>query len=884
MVTEASILSMLGQDSRKYHSCVATTFSFDFAFFEMSAMRALKAAGVRNTLVLVDERMLTELFEHPSGLEFKVNSGYGLYPMTSRGAFHPKMILCVGRKEGLLAVGSGNLTSSGHGHGSELWSVFHFDRADGPTAGVFAQAWAYMRELTEGLNGNSKEKLEWMKLNAPWLSELPSVPQESFVSLVEASIALRGIAPSDDGLSVMLRDLQGVQVKSITVISPFYDTDGAFLLALSAAFPSITIDVVLETEFGLPPHRLEGGNCRFHDWRCARPEEDVHKRRLHAKLLLFTMADGSEYAIMGSSNATVPGFGTSSERAKNHELNCHIKWSKGGLLQRLGIRLSAKSVIDLGDIPVRQGDLVGQGVETAQRRLLITSAEHIGPLLHVFSEGSFTGTVSLQLFDGHGQALGQIPKLEFKSELQCQLPENIKGIRFIALHDEHGQPLSGRQILQNSFYHLQGNPDRRMEELNNLFNGIESGHFSRVEDLLRYVSFDDEASEPRVAGHQADSVAKPQPDAVGRTLDSYEQFTEVSEAELNRKKGLLTSPNVLIAEFLSKLSNRQLAVESVNQDEQDGSLDADMGLSGEGSSAKEKVNASVILREKKAVHGFITKFHRAVVLPSSEKLAAAPSRSKSYYAPTEVTIAQLSSYIITAQLMRRYLRRPYEFESEVGQESGHFIEMGGQDRDWSLSSYTWNVIPHFLLQLRAGVKRYEHETLRKRASEFLLESSYFSLLHVCNSHWQSVDMPWWNVLMANAVLAAHEAARYHTKELWAEFSSWLTQTSSSEEFMSSQRTEHLKYLRKTVLPRVVPFLHEWDKQRLPLRSAGDLRGGDCIFVSAFGFCMVSKVSPATAEGGYAVGITNPGFPDVSSHLYSERIEIFKSVFVFDWNQ
>jgi hypothetical protein len=885
MVTETSVLSLLGQDSRKYHSCVATTFSFDFAFFEMTAMRAFKAAGVRNALVLVDERMLAELFENPSGLEFHANRGYGVFPMSSKGAFHPKIIFCAGRKEGFLAIGSGNLTASGHGHGSELWSVFHLQDVDGITSGIFAQAWSYLKSLTTGIGGNSKEKFHWMESNSPWLAELPKVPVGQPISLSGNTVALRVIEPVTDGLSAIIRDLKGLEVRSITVMSPFYDSDGAFLDALSEAFPAIRIDVILETEFGLLPHRISGSMFRFHDWNKVSPWNDDHKRRLHAKLILFTLTDGGEYAVIGSSNATRPGHGMPSLGAFNHELNCHILWQKSKLLNKLGIQLSKDSVVKISDIPVRNDNgAVGTG-ESIPKTLRIKFAEHLGFTLHLMTEGTYANPVSVHFFDRHGQFLWRKEGMTLEPEIQISLPNDVNGLAFVAWHDSIGNALSGKQILQNTAFHILGNPDRRLEQLNNIFQGIEDGNFGRVEDLLRFVSFgdDDDSDFPNVISHKVDSSSKGITNVRGEVLTSYEEFTKVPEHVLNRQKGILSSPNVLIAEFLYSLSNRHLALDSIDSDEQTGSLDTDEVEQDVSISKPILRDGNVIIKEKRAVQHFIRKFQTNVIAPWEKLLANAPHRGASTYKPKEITINQLSAYLITAQLMRKYLRRPYIFDIEGKHVSGTYIEIGSSENEIGLSSYTWGVVGPFLTELRVGVKQYHHEALRNKANRFFLESSFMSLLTVCNNHWQNADLPWWNLLMANAVLAAHEAARCDTNQLWTEFSSWLNQTSSSEEFISPQRTEHLKYLRKIVLPRVVPFLHEWDNQRLPLRSAGDLRAGDCIFVSAFGFCLVTSVSTANADGGYAVGITNPGFADVSSPFYRERIEIFKSVLVFDWN-
>jgi len=142
---QEKIFELLGNNSSKYHSCILTTFAFDFSFFEVVAMRALKSAGIRNVLVLQDEGMQQALMETAAMFAFTRNTNYGLFPIKAKGVFHPKMIFCTGKTEGFLAIGSGNLTNGGHGSNDELWSVFHFKNIESPNVKLFSQIWQYIQ-------------------------------------------------------------------------------------------------------------------------------------------------------------------------------------------------------------------------------------------------------------------------------------------------------------------------------------------------------------------------------------------------------------------------------------------------------------------------------------------------------------------------------------------------------------------------------------------------------------------------------------------------------------------------------------------------------------------------------------------------------------------
>ena len=53
---------------RDYHSCIITTYSFDFYYFEKSVIRILRSKGIGNISVFVDSNIF-------QGVEFLTYSG-----------------------------------------------------------------------------------------------------------------------------------------------------------------------------------------------------------------------------------------------------------------------------------------------------------------------------------------------------------------------------------------------------------------------------------------------------------------------------------------------------------------------------------------------------------------------------------------------------------------------------------------------------------------------------------------------------------------------------------------------------------------------------------------------------------------------------------------
>lgn len=163
-----NILSLIGNG--RYHSCILTTFSFDFYFFEMKVMKWLRSCGIRNVNVFIDGHFYSELMQQATGDEMKLATGYSLYPVFEKTIFHPKIWLLFGENEGLLLVGSGNLTNSGNGSNDEIWGAYHFDIKQPQNAPIFSTAWNYVSKLSATTKGIASEKTtRWIAEHSQWL-------------------------------------------------------------------------------------------------------------------------------------------------------------------------------------------------------------------------------------------------------------------------------------------------------------------------------------------------------------------------------------------------------------------------------------------------------------------------------------------------------------------------------------------------------------------------------------------------------------------------------------------------------------------------------------------------------------------------------------------
>ena len=88
-----------------------------------------------------------------------------------------------------MVIGSGNLTSCGHGKNQELWGAFHIQGPDDPKAPLFKAAWKYLLRFKGQLSGISRQKFEWIEKHSGWVASIPDLLPDIWVSLDDATEA-----------------------------------------------------------------------------------------------------------------------------------------------------------------------------------------------------------------------------------------------------------------------------------------------------------------------------------------------------------------------------------------------------------------------------------------------------------------------------------------------------------------------------------------------------------------------------------------------------------------------------------------------------------------------------------------------------------------------
>jgi hypothetical protein len=218
-------MKVAGSFNGRWTSFFATTYSIELEFFDEYLFRRLGEPPL-NATVLTDAGTHARLWttgEDQTRRLRRANRDYLLRPVLfGTGAFHPKTYLFGNASEGVLLVGSGNLTMSGVERGREVFSAFRSTKPD--DAGSIRGWRHWMDDIVERL-ADEEVTYRWLRLRrecGDWLEG--DIAGSRFIGTGERSI-LDQFADGVDG-----------RVDELHVMAPFYDRNALALKALLDRF------------------------------------------------------------------------------------------------------------------------------------------------------------------------------------------------------------------------------------------------------------------------------------------------------------------------------------------------------------------------------------------------------------------------------------------------------------------------------------------------------------------------------------------------------------------------------------------------------------------------------------------------------------------------
>ncbi len=580
---ERSLFQEIPGRRNDFHSAILTSYSFNFHHFEYQVLRVLRQKWITNVAVLVDQHMLDGSIGLASGNLKQLSRSYSVNGIKSTGAFHPKINFLVGDNKLLLFFGSGNITPGGHGKNHELFTIFYADSIDSKQLPILQEAWRYLEGLTKDVAGHNKERIGRQVVSNSSLLGKPKGIKHAFYTLDEAVEVALLYNDSSSVFSQLAAHIPAHQVSRISIVCPYFDEDGATLLALAEYFDQAILDVYLPEEFGLPPLNMQyHDRVNFHKWEATkRGKKELsgkgnYRRKLHSKVFHFE-AEDYEYLMLGSANATRAGIGDLTHKGSNEEFcslykSTHINFPlelgiKGK--KKVDIKSLSRSVIVAGD----EGQKAGY-----QNNTFIKGADLRGNNLEVYlKSNSQSIETNLGLYNSQGEELYQIEISAHENDkFTHNLPSEVvqKELTYVELTGPAGNSISNKQLINYLDKLYLTDPSKANRSINQIINGLETGTVNEFE-ILAYLNDVNQVKDltqskgTKLGARKDKSEDNP---TVGMT---YDEAVEAAKNPLNREKVVRSHNSVRLWESISKMlsDSIQRRDDELENEEEDGSAE-----------------------------------------------------------------------------------------------------------------------------------------------------------------------------------------------------------------------------------------------------------------------------------------------------------------------
>ena len=740
-IERQNVLDLIGRDSRRYHSCIITCYSFDFTYFEERVLPVFRASNIRNVNVFVDGNSLESSQEMLTGKEFSFQKNYSLIPVyKGKGVFHPKIILLTGYHEGLLIVGSGNITSSGLNNNDEIWGAFHFKDNSEKNAKIFYEIWAYLETYFPLALGVGSEKLNWFTNNSPWISTLGNlIGNNSENPIVLTQSFYKNI----------LKEIPKENVLEITVVSPYFDKEGKIIQQLQRDFSPQKINVFID-ESGILPSEFpfeKYSNVKFYHWKDAKNDFNDNFNRLHAKLIHFQYLD-KEILLFGSANATISALGDENNDGINSEVSLLIKREKSdeNWLKQLQIKTPEKTIHFDIIKNFKKNNYTTENKIKLQNAILYV--ENQSNRIVVFTKYPLSEEDTIACFDKFGIKTKNYEYLEINEKTYAF---NSQGEEIFKIAIErNGERISNFSLIHNALNLIKTNPNQLNAELESLLNSDFSEN-NGLTDLLKYVETDwaDETSLQVKTNFTSISKVgvKSAKDEIEKEYEilEYDEFNQKDLTSFYRKFAILQNLNLKIADFFNALakgldSNSQF----IESEELKLVIDNDAENGGEGNKLERKnIDELFALKEINAINNFLTKVYKFLLAKTGSFFLGGKFNDLTILPEDTFNITIFSKFLIALDLINKYRSKKYN--------SLRYIIEGNIDEYYYIKGFLIQTIGLGFLVYHKGFTEYENQYLNQKFESYKTLFSEKIIELVCDIFWKESERKYVSLLLLNLI-------------------------------------------------------------------------------------------------------------------------------------
>ncbi|WP_441278596.1 hypothetical protein AB7783_20055 [Tardiphaga sp. 172_B4_N1_3] len=315
---------------RGYHTSIISTFGIDFDVYENVVLSRLRGAGCHNNILLCDGALLGQSLANVATQPRSAGRLYTVNGKRAAGAFHPKLIIQLGRDGGRIIVSSANMTATGLAGNVELAGEFACGVDDSGEQRLIAQAWSYVMRHCDRTGQALDAQISWAETRTGWLRRAqaaagPVVLKDGTTAALLTTGQRTGIAER------FLAQINSRSVERLVVISPYWDDGLKALDYLAKTLSPAKIDLLVDSETKLFPVKAlkKFANVRLFDRKGFRKS-----RFLHAKAFIAQTED-ADHVLYGSANCTVAALGLKDVGSINEEVSIYQRFPAGTAFEAL---------------------------------------------------------------------------------------------------------------------------------------------------------------------------------------------------------------------------------------------------------------------------------------------------------------------------------------------------------------------------------------------------------------------------------------------------------------------------------------------------------------------------------------------------------------------
>lgn len=412
-----SLLDALAETG--FHASVIATYCCYFPFYEEIILRRLVDKGCGRNILLVDAVMCAQAFASEHTRPRRAGRDYTLIPVDLHGAFHPKLIVAIGKAKGALFVGSHNATLAGFGLNDEVTNQFRTSGAGARQgAGVIRGALDYLQAFVPAALPDVAQAFSAVRRNIPWLEGPAAVDSNERILLTTTG--------EDADLWSRIRPLVPTRPALAFLCGPFFDGSLSFLRRVADDVKPRRMVVGIDPDsVEIDPDAVRAlRGAEFVNIAGCAPvpnRRDSDSRYLHAKILWFSGSSG-ELLVTGSANPSRAAFLTGPHRRNAEAI---VADRRPGVATLLGLEhLVAAPAVDAAawaSVAARQADRAHEPKDAALGRVILAVPSNDGFTL----ERPLTVPAAFDAFAADGTLLGQaVVRVDDLSQLDA--PSDVR--------------------------------------------------------------------------------------------------------------------------------------------------------------------------------------------------------------------------------------------------------------------------------------------------------------------------------------------------------------------------------------------------------------------------------------------------------------------------